>query len=107
LGVPLDDPFETGFGSSGRNLFRAPFQERFDVALAKQFKFSERINLQFRADFLNLFNHPSFDAPNNSVSLSNGNNPPTFSTPQSSSLGLIQHTLGSPRFIQLSLHLSF
>ena len=107
MGVPLDDPFETGFGASGRNLFRAPFQERFDVALAKQFKVTERVNFQFRADFFNIFNHPSFDAPNNSVSLSNGGNPPTFSTPQNSTLGLIQHTIGSPRFIQLSIHLGF
>ena len=107
MGVPLDDPFETGFGAGGRNLFRAPFQERFDVALAKQFKITERVNFQFRADFFNIFNHPSFDAPNNSVSLSNGGNPPTFSTPQNSTLGLIQHTIGSPRFIQLSIHLGF
>jgi hypothetical protein len=107
MGVPLNDPFETGFGASGRNIFRAPFQERFDLALDKQFKLTERVNLRFRADFFNAFNHTSFDAPNNSVSLSDGRNPPTFTTPQNSPLGLVQHTLGSPRFIQFSAHVSF
>jgi hypothetical protein len=30
-----------------------------------------------------------------------------YSCPPTQSLGIIQHTLGSPRFLQMALHLTF
>lgn len=110
------DTFETDYGNSGRNLFRGPFQSRFDFAVEKNTKLTERFTLSYRADFLNLFNHPSFDTPNNDVSfnpfyanppLNINNFTPGYTIPPSGHLGMIQHTLGSPRFIQMSLHLVF
>jgi hypothetical protein len=35
-----------------------------DLSLQKNFRFSESMRLQFRADFLNAFNHPNLAAPN-------------------------------------------
>jgi hypothetical protein len=35
-----------------------------DLSLQKNFLFGESTRLQFRADFLNAFNHPNFAAPN-------------------------------------------
>lgn len=34
-----------------------------DLSLAKKLAFSERLILQFRAEFFNIFNHPNFNAP--------------------------------------------
>ena len=100
------DMYESIYGSSGRNLFRAPFQVRFDMTIGKEFLFSERYRLRFNFDAFNLFNHPDFDAPNNDVSFF-----PYYAGPPSipplGSLGYIQHTIGSSRFLQASLHLSF
>jgi hypothetical protein len=68
----------------------------------------ERVRLRFEADAFNLFNHPDFDTPNNNVTFIN---PSTFVgpplNPPLGSLGYIQHPIGSPRFLQLNLHLSF
>ena len=61
------DEYESMYGSSGRNLFRAPFQVRFDMSIGKEFLFGERYRLRFNFDAFNLFNHPDFDAPNNDV----------------------------------------
>ncbi len=100
------DLYESLYGSSGRNLFRGPFQVRFDVSLAKEFPISERFRLRFNFDAFNLFNHPDFDAPNNNVVFfPNYEGPASF--PPEGSLGVIQHTIGSSRFLQLSLHLAF
>lgn len=104
------DTVENGFGNSGRNIFRGPFQSRFDFGVFKNFKINERFSLKYDAQFFNLFNHPSFDAPNNNVTLD-----PCFSPqpcyvnppPAAQGIGLIQGTLGSPRFIQMALHLLF
>jgi hypothetical protein len=110
-GVPACDStgcdlYESLFGTTGRNGFRGPFQVRFDTSLAKQFLFKERFQLRFEADAFNIFNHPDFDTPNNDVSFfPNFVGPPSI--PPSGSLGVIQHTIGSPRFLQLSLHLAF
>lgn len=106
------DNVETGFGTTGRNTFRAPFQTRFDFSVVKRFKITERFNLKYEADFFNLFNHPSFDAPNNNINLlGNGcfSPQPCFVNPPPASqfAGIIQNTLGSPRFIQMALHLTF
>ena len=101
------DNFETGFGTNGRNLFRAPFQNRFDFSVQKNFKITERFQLKYEADFFNLFNHPSFDAPQNNVTLNPCFNPvPCYSAP-APNIGFITDTLGSARFIQMALHLNF
>lgn len=100
------DDFESLYGTSGRNLFRGPFQVRFDMSLAKEFPITERFKLRFEADAFNIFNHPDFDAPNNNVTFfPNFSGPPSI--PPQGSLGVIQHTVGSPRFLQLGLHLAF
>jgi hypothetical protein len=100
------DEFESLYGTSGRNLFRGPFQVRFDLSLAKEFPIKERFRLRFRVDAFNIFNHPDFDAPNNNVTFfPNFVGPPSI--PPQGSLGVIQHTIGSPRFLQLGLHLTF
>jgi hypothetical protein len=100
------DDYESLFGTTGRNLFRGPFQTRFDVSLAKQFTLSERFQLRFEADGFNIFNQPDFDTPNNDVVFfPNFFGPPTV--PPEGSLGTIQHTIGSSRFFQLGLHLMF
>ena len=100
------DSFESLYGNSGRNIFRAPFQVRFDMSLAKAFPIKDRFQLRFELDAFNIFNHPDFDAPNNNVSFfPNFVGPPSI--PPQGNLGMIQHTIGSPRFLQLVLHLAF
>ncbi len=47
-----------------RNLVRGPGAFFFDAGLAKTFPIiAEKLNLQFRADAFNLFNHPNFGPP--------------------------------------------
>lgn len=100
------DIYESLYGNTGRNIFRGPFQVRFDMSLAKEFPIQERFRLRFEVDAFNVFNHPSFDAPNNNVTFfPNFSGPPSI--PPQGSLGVIQHTIGSPRFLQLNLHLTF
>jgi len=106
-GAQVCDNAETAFGATGRNTFRGPFQERFDLSAVKETKINERFSVRFQADALNLFNHPSFDVPSNSASqYSVSNGVPTIRS-LSSSFGFIQHTLGGPRTLQFSLHLMF
>ncbi len=98
------DLYESLYGSSGRNIFRAPFEVRFDMTLGKEFVVNDRFRLRFNFDAFNVFNHPDFDAPNNNVTFfPNFSGPPSI--PPQGSLGIIQHTLGSSRFLQLSMHL--
>ena len=107
-GIPIGDNVETGFGPASRNIFVGPFQSRVDMAVFKNFKLTERFRLRFDAQAFNIFNHPSFDTPNNNVEFNPSfSNPPTYSFPPVGSLGVIQHTIGSPRFMQMSLHLIF
>ncbi|HKV94377.1 MAG TPA: carboxypeptidase regulatory-like domain-containing protein [Candidatus Angelobacter sp.] len=51
------------FGNLGRNAFIGPDFRNFDFSLAKDTKLNERLNMQFRADIFNLFNHPNFSNP--------------------------------------------
>jgi carboxypeptidase family protein len=125
-GIPIGDNVETGFAPASRNIFVGPFQSRVDMALFKNFKLTERFRLRFDAQAFNIFNHPSFDTPNNNVEFNPFfANPPTYFSPfpvagqtncaagnayvcpPSGELGRIQHTIGSPRFLQMALHLTF
>jgi outer membrane receptor protein involved in Fe transport len=68
-GVPCVDPstvhFIQGSGlpgasTAGRNAFRAPGLDNLDLALVKRFRFTERANLEFRADMFNALNTLNF-----------------------------------------------
>jgi Carboxypeptidase regulatory-like domain/TonB dependent receptor len=102
------DTVENAFSNGRRNIFRGLSQIRVDLSILKNTKITERVNLKYSADFFNLANHASFDTPNNNVTFNPCFNPdPCYTFPPNGSLGVIQHTLGSPRFIQMSLHLEF
>jgi outer membrane receptor protein involved in Fe transport len=51
-------------GHSGRNRFYGPGLTTVDFSAFKNFQFTERLRLQFRAEFFNLLNHANFAAPN-------------------------------------------
>ena len=61
------DSYESLFSGTGRNIFRGPFQTRFDMGVGKQFLIHDKYRLRFDATAFNVFNHPDFDAPNNDV----------------------------------------
>ena len=109
-GIPAGDDVETGFGTTGRNVFRAPFQTVFNFSIFKNFKINERFNLKYEFDAFNLFNQPSFDTPNTNFTLNPCFNPnPCYSNPPDPTLGygVISETVGANRFLQMSLHLTF
>lgn len=61
-------PFGSGrLGNAGRNIVTGPGFNNFDVSLIKNFKIKEDVNVEFRAEFFNLFNHPNFDLPVNNI----------------------------------------
>src|SRR5262249_31379963 len=101
-GVPAGDDVETAFSNAGRNVFRGPFQARLDTSVAKTFRINERFNLRYSAEFSNVTTHPSFDVPNVSASLYSVSSGRVTMRGPSASAGYISHTLGSPRFIQMS-----
>jgi Carboxypeptidase regulatory-like domain/TonB-dependent Receptor Plug Domain len=50
-------------GNTGRNYFRGPGSFNLDMALIKTTKFTERLNLQIRAEAINVTNTPTFGFP--------------------------------------------
>jgi len=92
-------PNEGVFGSLGRNTFRGPAFYDFDFALIKDTPFgrrrsgAERVDLQFRSEFFNLFNIVNMGLPANIL---NG-----------SGFGEISRTAGNSRQIQFSLKLIY
>ncbi|HYE65373.1 MAG TPA: TonB-dependent receptor, partial [Pyrinomonadaceae bacterium] len=58
-------PPRGSFGNAGRNILEGPGYQNVNASLVKNTALSERFNLQLRAEFFNLFNHPNFDLPDN------------------------------------------
>lgn len=58
----IPGPGEHGMG---RNTIQGPGFWNFDFGVIKRVNFTETVNLQFRAEFFNLFNHPNFENPRN------------------------------------------
>lgn len=85
----------TTFGNAGPGMVGGPDQVNFDFALIKRTAFGpeESRNLEFRAEFFNLFNHTQFANPDGAF------NDATF--------GVIDSTSVAPRIIQLALKLNF
>ncbi len=53
------------FGNAGRNILDGPGYQNVNASLVKNTFLTERLNLQLRAEFFNLFNHPNFNLPDN------------------------------------------
>jgi hypothetical protein len=86
------------FGNLGRNSVYGPSKVNFDMALSRNFKVTERLKTEFRADFFNVLNHANWGTGGNGgigVSVSSGT---TF--------GQIT-AFGPPRLIQLAMKLYF
>jgi hypothetical protein len=88
-----DDQQKMLFGNAPRNddAVRSQFLDNFDFSAGKSTAIREGINLLFRAEFFNLFNHPVFGG--GGAELGSG--------------GYDQATPGSQRLVQLSLRLNF
>ncbi|HKS75672.1 MAG TPA: TonB-dependent receptor [Terriglobales bacterium] len=52
------------FGNLGRNTLRGPAFREWNFSISKNTPITERVNLQLRAEFFNILNHPNFANPN-------------------------------------------
>jgi hypothetical protein len=92
-------PNQGRFGTLGRDTFRGPAFYNFDFALIKDTPFgrrssgAERMDLQFRSEFFNLFNIVTMGLPANILT--------------GSGFGEISKTAGNSRQIQFSLKLIY
>jgi hypothetical protein len=101
------DPALATYGTLPRNFLRGPSYINLDMALSKTTAITERVNLEFRAEFFNIANHANFLNPNvvNSYQgFLTGSGSGT--NPNSNLFGQITSTY-DPRIIQLALRLSF
>ncbi len=81
------------FGNSGRNILRGPSFFNTDLGLIKDTKLTERVKVQFRAEFFNVFNNVNFNNPGSTV----GN---------TTSFGKIT-SARDPRILQMTLKIMF
>ncbi len=86
-------PAATRYGTGGRNILTANGLKNLDFALFKVFKITESKTAEFRAEFFNLTNHPTFSAPSSGVDTGSG--------------GQVGSTLNAARQIQFALKLYF
>lgn len=52
------------FGNAGRNIIIGPRFSVGDFSVNKLTRINERVAVQFRSEFFNIFNHPNFSLPN-------------------------------------------
>jgi hypothetical protein len=129
--IPTNDPYETGFTTGQRNIFRQSWQKRMDVSIVKLTQLNDRFQVRYSFDVFNVFNTPSFDVPIDDVTQNQYYNgfpvAPQPGTPQPPvlpsgcgtanetsgfyncpfGLGNVNKTIGSARQIQMSLSLTF
>ena len=99
-------PNATGtFGDTGKNILRGPRFFDADLAAVKNVKITERLSMEFRAEFFNAFNNVNFGRPDGNLAdigttygeitgLAGGSSSNTYGTAQ-------------PRIIQFAVKLSF
>jgi carboxypeptidase family protein/TonB-dependent receptor-like protein len=99
-GSAFGRPARGTFGNMGRNELRGPGFWNMDASLFKQFNFTDRVNLQFRIEAQNVFNHVNLGNPNSEVGVPGNNN---------ASAGFITGTAPNhvQRNLQFALRLGF
>ncbi len=98
LNIDAFQPVTTGVGNLERNSLRSPSTYQLNFGISKDFRFTERVKLQFRTEAFNLFNAIQWGSPNTDL-----NNRNTFD-----GFGTIRSTAPfSNRQIQFGLRLGF
>jgi hypothetical protein len=92
------------FGNAGRNIVQGPSFKNFDFALMKNTRIKEVSNVEFRAEFFNVFNHPNFALPANIQTAPNFGAITQTPDVAQNNVGLGS---GGPRLIQFGLKFSF
>jgi Carboxypeptidase regulatory-like domain/TonB dependent receptor len=94
---PVNTASVVGFGNEPRNVdgVRMDHMNNWDLSIAKRNDITERVYLQFTAEFFNAFNHVRFGAPDNNIS-----DPPSL-------FGTITSQANPPRAIQFGLRVGF
>jgi hypothetical protein len=110
----MTPPKNGTFGTMGRNLFRDSGFKSWDLSVFKDFRFKERVGVQFRAEFFNVLNHPAIANPYGSVTGGSGGNDPSAGNLFGCGCGTPDGTAGNPiigsgsaRDIQIGLKLTF
>jgi len=85
------EPASGTYGNCSVSSVRGPGESNIDLGISKSFAVREAQHLEFRAEFLNAFNHPILDAPNNGLG---------------ANLGIIRSSEGA-RNIQFALKYNF
>jgi hypothetical protein len=88
------------FGNANRAPLYGPRFVNTDLSLIKGFRVTERVGLDFRAEFFNLFNHAQFFLQGSPLTAMQDINAP-------STFGKITQTAHDPRVIQFGLKLRF
>lgn len=99
-------------GNFRRNVLRGFAATQLDLAFQRQFHVTERVQLRFRGEFFNIFNHPNFGPPTGDLTSPQfGHSTQTLANslgsggPNGGFNSLYQ--IGGPRSIQLVLKLQF
>ncbi|HEY9138535.1 MAG TPA: TonB-dependent receptor, partial [Terriglobus sp.] len=98
------------YGNAPRMLpCQGPGSNNSDISINKNFKVTEKVNVQFRAEALNAFNTPQFGNPATTLVLSNTGalNTPTVTTGTNQTLGNVTSQINYSRIIQLGGRISF
>jgi len=91
------------FGNLGRNAFRGPFQNNWDMSITKRTRLTEGTTLEFRTEFFNVWNHAAFQSPR-AAGTTRGNYGVVDVASGNSS---ILATVNKPRIIQFGVKLNY
>jgi hypothetical protein len=92
------EPSDGYFGNCSVSSVYGPGEQNIDASLAKVFSITEQHNIEFRAEFINAFNHTILDAPSNGgINVTN---------PDGGTIGQINKSEGA-RNIQFALKYNF
>lgn len=99
-------PPPTRQGNLGRNALRGFPATQLDLAFHRRFALTERLNLQLRAEFFNLFNHPNFADPETNLSTALFGQSLIMLGRSLADLNSL-YQIGGPRSTQLALRVQF
>ena len=99
--TPVDTNSVARFGNEPRNVdaVRMDHVNNWDLSISKRNDITERVYVQFTAEFFNAFNHVRFGAPDNNVG--------SLPTALNGHFGIVTSQANPPRAIQFGLRLGF